>query len=333
MAAIGVGLCAFIVGPFVPGLVWAIALAVVADPLHLKLRRWLKRPALAAGAGVVLVALVLLIPTGFTVWQIGAQAGQSIEQAQKQFDSGAVRKALDRVPAAARVYDWMTSQRGGQQQTPGLTPAAGEASAWVQPAIWGVVHFLVALFTLFFFFRDREAVIQVVGSFMPMSDRETSYFFERIRSMTHATIYGTVVVALVQGALGGVMFAILGIPGALLWGVAMALLAIIPTAGAFVIWVPTAIVLAAQGQWIQATVLTLWGTLVVGTIDNVLYPALVGKEMRLHTLPVFLSIVGGLIVFGAPGLVLGPVTLAATLAMLDILKRRTVHHRSAAEPR
>jgi len=167
---------------------------------------------------------------------------------------------------------------------------------------------------------------------MPMSDAEIDYFFERIGGMTHATIYGNVVTSIVQGALGGAMFTLLGIPGALLWAVAMAFLSLIPFAGAFVIWLPAAVALAAQGHWGKAAVLAGWGALVVGTIDNILYPFLVGKQTKLHPLAVFLAIVGGLVAFGAPGLVLGPVVVAGTIAILEILRRRTARSRSALEP-
>jgi predicted PurR-regulated permease PerM len=112
----------------------------------------------------------------------------------------------------------------------------------------------------------------------------------------------------------------------------MAVLSVVPNLGSFMVWIPAALVLALQGAWIKAAILAGWGVFVVGTIDNVLYPMLVGHEMRLHTLPVFLSILGGLLVFGAAGLVLGPVILAATVAILEILRRRTEHAHSAAEP-
>ena len=155
-----------------------------------------------------------------------------------------------------------------------------------------------------------------------MTPSEATYFFERIRSMAHATIYGSLTTAIVQGTLGGLMFAILGIRGALLWGAVMALLSMIPSAGAFVVWIPAAIVLALQGDWVRATILVGWGTLVVGTIDNVLYPWLVGQQVRMHQLAVFVAVVGGLLAFGAAGLVLGPVIAAATLALLDIVQQR-----------
>lgn len=334
MATIGVVLCAIVVSPFVPGLVWALSLAIVAWPVHQLVSRHIGMPSVAAGISVLLVTCILLVPTLFVAWQIGLQAAERLDDVEQLFESGAIRDALDRFPPAARLYDALNGGGGGQNAPMSdLAPAAGStAGAWLQALIAVLVQTFVAAFTLFFLFRDRLQILKVVRSFMPMSEGETDYFFEQLRSMTHATIYGTVVVSMVQGVLGGLMFLLIGIPGALLWGVAMALLSLIPSAGAFVIWLPVAAVLAAQGEWGKASLLAAWGALVVGTIDNVLYPLLVGKEMRLHTLPVFLAIVGGLFVFGAAGIVLGPVILSGTIALIDILRRRTARGRSAVRP-
>jgi predicted PurR-regulated permease PerM len=112
----------------------------------------------------------------------------------------------------------------------------------------------------------------------------------------------------------------------------MAMLALIPSSGAFFIWLPAAAFLAFQGDWTRAAILAGWGVLVVGSIDNLLYPHLVGKEMHLHTLTVFLSVVGGLFVFGAAGLVLGPVIVAATMAMHEILRQRTAAQPASSRP-
>lgn len=334
MAVIGVGLCAFIVRPFVPGLAWALALAVVAYPLHQWILRHWEHPNLAAGATVLIVLLVLLVPAIFLVWQIGKQATGRFEQVQEQLESGSVRKMLDRVPLAGKAYDWFTGNSGQAPAAEDIAPAVQRrAGTWLRTIIWSVVQIVLALFTLFFLLRDKREVLGVIRSLMPMSNDESAYFFERIRSMTHATIYGTVFVSLIQGGLGGLIFALVGVPGALLWGVAMAVLSIIPTTGAFLIWLPVAIALGVQGEWGKAAIIGAWGALVVGTIDNVLYPVLVGKEMRLHTLPVLLAILGGVTAFGAAGVVLGPVILAGTIALLDILRRRTAHGRQAAAPR
>lgn len=333
MTALGVVLCGLVISPFVPGLVWALSLAIVAFPLHQFVQRYLRIPSLAAGVSVLVVAILLLAPTLFVVWQIGAQAADRIDDVERLLSSGAFGRALERVPAAARLYDAVSAGASPAVQAGDVAPAAATtAGAWLRALLSALFQTAVALFALFFLFRDRVRVLTVVRSFMPMTESETDYFFDRLRSMTHATIYGTVLVSTVQGVLGGLMFWAVGIPAALLWGVAMGLLSLIPSAGAFVIWLPTAAVLAAQGEWGKAMLLGAWGALVVSTIDNLLYPLLVGREVRLHTLPVFLAIVGGLVVFGAAGVVLGPVILSGTIALLAILRRRTAGGRSAVRP-
>ncbi len=163
---------------------------------------------------------------------------------------------------------------------------------------------------------------------MPLTEKEADRVFVQVSDTIHATVFGTVLVALAQGILGGLIFWWLGLPGPLLWGLVMGLLAIVPLLGAFVVWGPVALFQLLQGNWGTALILTVWGTIVIGLIDNFLYPILVGRRLRLHTLPVFFAIVGGVMFFGAAGLVLGPVILALTLALVDIWQRRTAGGRA-----
>jgi predicted PurR-regulated permease PerM len=140
----------------------------------------------------------------------------------------------------------------------------------------------------------------------------------------YATVYGTLAVAAVQGTLGGLMFWWLGLPAPLLWGLVMGVLAVLPVLGAFIVWIPAALFLALDGSWGKALILALWGGVVVDGIDNVMiYPILVGNRLKLHTIPAFMAIVGGLIVFGPSGLILGPVALTVTVLLLEIWQSRT----------
>ena len=139
-----------------------------------------------------------------------------------------------------------------------------------------------------------------------------------------ATVYGTLAVSAVQGLLGGLMFWWLGLPAPLLWGIVMGLLAVVPVLGAFVIWIPAAIFLVLEGSGGKALLLVLWGGIVIGGIDNLLYPILVGKRLKMHTVLAFISIVGGLIVFGPSGLILGPVIFTVTRLLLQIWSGRNV---------
>lgn len=156
----------------------------------------------------------------------------------------------------------------------------------------------------------------------PLGEADTEIVFRRFVDTVHATIFGTVAVAAVQGTLGGLMFWWLGSPTPVFWGAAMGLLAIVPVLGAFVVWVPAAVFLALEGDWGKALLLSAWGGVLIATIDNLLYPVLVGSKLKLHTVVALIGTIGGLVLFGAPGLILGPATIALTLMLVEILKRR-----------
>ncbi len=177
--------------------------------------------------------------------------------------------------------------------------------------------------------RDRRLALNALKSIIPLSDAENEQVFQRVAETIYATVYGTLAVALVQGFLGGMVFWWLGIATPFLWGVVMALLAVVPMLGAFVVWLPVAGFLALEGSWGKALFLIAWGGIVIALVDNLLYPVLVGKRLRLHTLPVFVAMLGGLVVFGASGIILGPVVLAITAALIEVWRRRTAGGRAA----
>jgi len=186
---------------------------------------------------------------------------------------------------------------GGAAERLSLT-LRSHISSMLTGSIWAIAELLITLFALFHFFRDRHPALRFLRSLVPLSEVETEEVFRRVADTIHATVYGTLVVALVQGLLGGLMFWVLGFPAALLWGAAMALLAMVPVLGAFFVWAPAALFLALTDRWGKAVILTGWGVGVVSLIDNLLYPLLVGRRLRLHTLPVFIAIVGGILAKG-----------------------------------
>jgi len=185
-----------------------------------------------------------------------------------------------------------------------------------------MIGFCLIFYLLFYFLRDRRAALRSLRSLSPFTEAEMDRLFGRVGDTIHATICGTLAVSSAQGLLGGLMFWWLGLPTPLLWGVVMASLAVVPVVGAYVVWIPAALFLTLEGSWGKALILSLWGMLVVGTIDNLLRPILVGNRLKIHTLLAFISVVGGLILFGPSGLVLGPVTLAVTLSLLEIWRSR-----------
>jgi predicted PurR-regulated permease PerM len=299
--------------------------------LHQRIaKKFGRHPDLAAGASVFLVGLLIVFPVVLVGQRIAQDAQQAIAYVQSDDFKQKWQQFQQQHPRVNAAVEFVRKNGAGGLPT-GIGSAASSAGSAVKGSAAGIVQLLIALFALFFFFRDRDQVLRLGKWLSPLSNEETERLFSRIKDTTYASIYGHVAVALIQGALGGLMFWFLGLPAPLLWGVVMGLLAIIPLLGAFVVWVPAAIYLALTGELLKAALLTGWGTLVVGTIDNVLYPRLVGKRLRLHTLPVFIAIVGGLSVFGAAGIVLGPLLLSLAMGLIEIWKMRTTHGQAAEE--
>jgi len=300
---------------------------VIARPIHRWIARRVRRNGIAAGISVILVTLVLLTPVILLTIQLVSQAStyiQSLESFEEEASSGNWARRIQRIPWLAEGWNWLKEQVQVQHSLSNVFSSVGRGvSLTLSGSLWGATQLLIALLVLFFLFRDEPKAIQALRYYLPLSPKETDHLLTRVNDTIHATIYGTVVVAAVQGALGGLMFWWLGLPAPLFWGFIMAVLAIIPYLGAFVIWAPAAIYLAAQGSWGKALLLTAWGLIIVGLIDNLLYPILVGKRLRQHTLVAFFAILGGLTAFGASGIVLGPVIVSTTAALIDIWWQRT----------
>jgi predicted PurR-regulated permease PerM len=212
-----------------------------------------------------------------------------------------------------------------------LKELAGDLPAMFRSSVEALTQLPISMFCLFFFFRDRKMIAAYARSWLPLNASELDELSRRISDILFATILGRITLAGIQGILGGLMFLILGLPTPLLWGLVMAFLAIIPFMGAFVIWGPAALYLILSGSAIKGIVLALWGLLVVSTVDNVLYPFLVGARVQLHPLVTFFSVVGGIALFGPAGLILGPVIMATTSALLEVCRRRAMEF-TTAEP-
>jgi predicted PurR-regulated permease PerM len=309
--------------PFLPALTWALALTVVAYPIREIIAKRIKNLDVAAGLTVALVAILIVTPAVFLAHQLVVQTSRGIQALKSQAESGQLQAAIESNPQMSRILGWfgpVDVRAAGEWVANSLGPYL---SSFVGGSIWTVAQFVITLFTLFYLLRDQKAFLKEVKSLLPLSQSETYRIFARVGDTIYATIYGTLAVSLVQGLLGGLMFWWLGLPAPLLWGVAMFLLSLVPVLGAPVVWIPATIFLVLTGSWWKAIILAVWGTVVIGSIDNLLYPVLVGDRIRMHTLLVFFSVVGGLMLFGAAGLVLGPVVVVVTKALVEVWRGRT----------
>jgi predicted PurR-regulated permease PerM len=245
----GIYICYLLAMPFLSALTWALVLAVLCASAHRVVEVKLRRPNLSATISVLLVALIVVVPSTFVVERLISEAAKGAIVIQAQVERGVWRSAIDAHPWLVPIDKWIEQQID-------LPAIFGNVASWLTNTgasfVRGsVVQLLGVVFTfylLFYFLRDRRLALEMVRNLSPLSQSEMDRLFTQIVDTVHATIYGTVAVAGVQGTLGGLMFWWLGLPTPLLWGLVMALLAVVPVLGAFIVWIPAAICSTAAGR-------------------------------------------------------------------------------------
>ncbi len=321
----GIYICYQMAVPFLSVLVWALTLAVLFTPLQLWLESKLKYTSLAAIVSILLIGLIVVAPAMLVGQQLVLHAVKGSQLIETKVSSGEWRRALEAQPQLAPIVDKIEQHIDLPATLKTFTTWLGAtAGVIVQGSVFQVIGFFLVFYVLFFFLRDRRLALHAIRMLSPLSKTEMSTLFNRVGDTIHAIVYGTFAIAAVQGLLGGLMFWWLGLPAPLLWGLVMSLLAVIPMLGASIVWVPAALFLALEGHWGSALMLTFWGVLIISTIDNLLRPIFMGNRLKLHTILAFLSVLGGIILFGAAGIILGPVTLTVTIALLQIWFNRNL---------
>ena len=315
----------WIISPFFGAVFWAMVLALMFMPVHRRLCARLRgRDTLAALGTLLFCMVIVVVPMIFVV---GAMVDEATSFTQRlrtgEFNQrtyfeqiqnalpGWSRDLLGRFGLfnAQDVVDKLTAAvvQGGQALTT-------RALAIGQNTLMLLVNLGIMLYLLFFFLRDGRDLAQTIRRAVPMQRQHTDFLLSKFATVVRATVKGTVVVALVQGMLGGVALAFLGIHGAVLWGVVMSVLSLLPAIGAALVWAPVAIYLIATGSMIEGLGLAAWGAGVMGMVDNLLRPILVGKETKLPDYLVLLSTIGGLSIFGVNGFLIGPAIAALFVA-------------------
>jgi predicted PurR-regulated permease PerM len=182
------------------------------------------------------------------------------------------------------------------------------------------MNFLIMLLTMFYLFKDGSRIYQEIKELSPLPDEYEDMLVNQFRDVSFATLYGSVMTALSQGAAGGILFAALGVPGALLWGAVMAFLSFIPVVGAFLVWMPAGAYLLLEGETTKGIIMWVLGAVVVSSIDNLLKPIFIKGKADMHAMLVFFSVFGGMKVFGFLGLVVGPLIVALFLTFMNLYK-------------
>ena len=315
--------------PFFQPLLLGAMLAGLCRPLNMWLSRRLGgRRSLAAVITLLILFFLVAGPLsaflGVVVQQALNVSDQAIPWVKQHFGSAGTFNAHDwlvqRFPTLA---DHIPSQ---EQLVASVGVAAKSAGAFLVAVASrmtaGTASFLLSLFVMvyamFFFLKDGEVILEKIFYYLPLSSEDESLLLQRFTSITRATIKGTLVIGVIQGALAGFAFWVAGIDGAAFWGTIMAILSIVPGIGAALVWVPAVIYLIVIGQTVAGILLLAWCAAVVGTIDNVLRPMLVGKDAKMPDLLILIGTLGGLFLFGPIGFIVGPIVCGLFLTVWDI---------------
>ena len=329
ITAITLYLSFLIAQPFLTPILTAILLAIAIYPMYRRLSVRLRNRSLAALAATFIVLVTILTPSVLLIQKLAEETRelygflneqQTIEGGWRQYATHVVDPAL-----------WWISGKTGipedQLRKTALDRLQSVSAAllnWAKSLVLNIgqtiAYTAIMLLTLFFLLRDGEHIRQRIGSILPIEPRRFDELVETISASIAANLYGVLAVAVVQGTLGAIGYTIAGLPSVMMWSVATFLFSMIPLAGAASVWVAATIYLLVIGNWGKAVFLACWGAGLISTADNVVRPLVMSGKVKLHTLLIFFSLLGGVRAFGIIGLFIGPIIVSVAMALLKILE-------------
>jgi predicted PurR-regulated permease PerM len=312
-----------VVQPFVLEIGWAMVLAICLGPIRLRVEPRLGRTKTALLLVLAVLALVV-VPAVFVGYTLFSQGGTGVDYVQQKLqDEGGPVSLFHKVWqwARARAPFLPEEQAILSDISQRLGQAVSYAASRAGRVVTGLVGFLfslaIMLSVLFFLLRDASAFDRTLRRLMPFEPEQNERFLEVSTALVSASVTSSIVIAAVQGIVGGIALALLGVQGAVLWGLVMAILSFLPLIGAALVWAPVAVWLAVTGHLVQGIVLALVGILVLSNVDNVVRPLLLVGKSKMNTLVLIISLMGGVSAFGFIGIVLGPLVAVLLTAILD----------------
>lgn len=321
---------AWILWPFYGAIFWAAIFAVLFTPLYARIASAMReRCTLAAITTLLVILVIVILPAALVsgmLLQEGFHVYEKLRSGEWNFGAYFSRVYAALPPWLASLLDRFeltnlaeVQARLSEGLSKGIQFLAGQALNVGQNTLDFFINFFLMLYILFFLLRDGRALGEQIRAAVPLREDLQRTLYRKFADVVRATIKGTIVVAIVQGALGGFIFWVLGIQAPVLWGVVMAFLSLLPAVGTALVWLPAAIYLLATGAVWQGVVLVAYGILVIGLVDNLLRPILVGKETKMPDYVVLIATLGGMAIFGLNGFVIGPLIAAMFIAAWDIM--------------
>jgi predicted PurR-regulated permease PerM len=321
-------LCWKMMQPFVYVLLWAGVLSIVFAPVQ---RFWLVRTGgrqgLAAFLSLLAVILFFLLPVGLIggmlAGELSAIATTGPAKIQALLADPAKGEQLKHVLEVAGKWVDVDKVLSPESIKTYAEKASSVLVSQTMTVIGGalgiLVNVILVLYTTLYLLQDGPAFVAWLVRALPLQREAAHALLTRTREVVNASVFGVMVIAVVQGVLGAIIFVAVGVPSPILWGALMVLTSLIPVAGTGLVWVPAALFMGLTGHWGKAIIIAVWGLLVIGGADNLLRPRLVGKKIKMPDLLVFFSVLGGLQVFGFLGVLLGPVVVAIATSLLEVV--------------
>lgn len=313
----------YLLKPFFFPLFWAAVITGIFRPLYKRLNGKLHRPGLSSAVVIVIISLILILP-GSIIGSLLFSESMQIYDSFNMNDTGEIEKQIAAITGAMKSNPLVNKLHINETMlTEKFTEVARSISNYIfinlkdltQNTFLFVVQFAVMLYTLFFFLRDGDKFLEMAMRFFTFGQNRERVLYERFVATARSTLKVTLIIGGIQGALGGTAFFITGIEGALTWGVVMILTAIVPVVGCSIIWAPASAIMLLTGHIWEGVLILAVGVLVIAMVDNLLRPVLLGRDVRMHPLMIFLSTLGGISLFGFSGFVIGPIITSLLLAI------------------
>ncbi len=326
-------LVGYILYPFVGALALAVVLAILAMPLYDRISAYTHRPNLSAILVVIFIALVILLPAAGLLLLLLEELLRLAQHATT-LNYSMIPAFLDDVNARVQeLFPTVESAIDVSILFQKIGTMAGTLATGVVTATLDVfVKTLLVLIALFFFLRDGHRFVDTLIKLSPLSDKEDKKIIHRLSMVTRSLVRGTLVIAVIKGALVGIGFIIFGVPNPVLWGSIAAISSLIPAIGTGLVMIPAFFFLVFSGAYFAAFGFMIWGILIVGFIDDMLAPRLIGDGARIHPLFILLSVLGGLATFGIAGFLLGPLIFALLIALSEIYRLKIREMHCSAQP-
>ena len=311
---------------FAAPILWSIVVSIIFYPLYEKLLLMTNKKSLSSMLSLILILLLVIMPSIAVLGLIGNELINFINSSEN-YSFEQYFQMIPNESAINQLIAWSGLSINDliEKADDFLISASKMLYQSVSTISANVINFFVSLFIFvyltFFFLRDGEKILQHCMDAFPMKNEDESYLLDQFQKTTRATIKGTVMVALAQGFLGYLTLLLIGINGALIWGAVMALLSIVPAVGTILVWLPIALVLFLNGEIMDASLLIFSGVFIIGMIDNLLRPILIGKQTKMPDYLILLTTIGGISIFGITGFIVGPIIASLFISIWSLSSR------------